>query len=68
MDGCCGNNINDNTNGNKLTIRQFTKRYIEITKTQFDIKQGINIAPFGKISPIKSNLDKFDTKDIREFP
>lgn len=36
VDGCCCNNISDNTNGNKLTIRQFTTRYVEITKTQFD--------------------------------
>jgi hypothetical protein len=55
VDNCCCNNISDNTNGNKLTIRQFTKRYVGITKTQFDTKQSINLAPFGRISPIKTN-------------
>jgi len=37
VDNCCCNNISDNTNDNKLTIRQFTKRYVGITKTQFDV-------------------------------
>jgi hypothetical protein len=44
VDNCCCNNISDNTNGNKLTIRQFTRRYLEITKTQFDTKKNINLA------------------------
>ena len=61
---CCCNNINTDTNANRLTIRQFTKKYIKIPTTPFDIKQSSNKAHFGKISRIKSNLDKFDNKDI----
>jgi hypothetical protein len=60
---CCCNNINNNTNGSRLRIRQFIKKYIENPKTQFDIKQSSNIASFGNISQIESNLSKFDIKD-----
>ena len=60
---CCSNN---NTS-DRITIRQFTKKYIENSQTRFDIKQGSNVASFDKISPIKSNLAKFDNKDMIEY-
>jgi hypothetical protein len=60
---CC-NKINNNTNIRRVTIRQFIKRYVEIPKNQFDIQWDSRFASFGKISPIVSNLRKFDVKDI----
>ncbi len=62
---CCCNNINKYTNGSKLTIRQFIKKYTDISSYRFDNKRGSNITPFGKISPIKSKLPNFDNKDNR---
>ena len=65
VEECCCNNINNNTNGSsRLTIRQFTKKYTDISSFQFDNKQSSNIASFDKISLIKSNLPKFDKIDI----
>ncbi|HEX6645729.1 MAG TPA: hypothetical protein VF047_00965 [Nitrososphaeraceae archaeon] len=65
---CCCDDLdyskNDSSNSSRLTIRQFTKQYTDISSFGFDNKQGSNIASFGKISPIKSNLAKFDNKDI----
>jgi len=56
---CCYNTpIND-----RMTIRQFTKKYIENPQTRFDIERNPNNALFGKISPIISNLPQFDVKD-----
>ena len=64
VEECHSNNINNNTNASRVTIRQFTKKYIEIPKTQFDIKQSSNEVHFGNISQNKSNLEKFDNKDM----
>jgi hypothetical protein len=66
VNGCC-NNVNDNKNV-RLTIRQFTKKYLETPHTQFDIKQSLNKAQFGKISPIMSNSNKFDNIDMSSSP
>ena len=44
---CCYNNTND-----RITIIQFTKKYIENPQTRFDIERSSDIALFGKISPI----------------
>jgi hypothetical protein len=66
-DRCCcyDNNHNYYPNSNRLTIRQFTKYYTSAYSFyRFDNKRSPNIAPFGKISLIKSNLAKFDNKDI----
>jgi hypothetical protein len=65
-EGCCCSNTNNNYNrdSNRLTIRQFIKYYTDISSSQFDNKRSPNIALFSKISPIKSNLAKFDNKDI----
>jgi hypothetical protein len=57
--------IDINDRSNKLTIRQFTKKFTTVYSSyRFDNKRSPNIAPFGEISPIKSNLAKFDNKDI----
>jgi hypothetical protein len=64
---CCSNtNINHFDNdSNRLTIRQYIKYYTTVYPSyRFDNKRSPNIAPFGKISLIKSNLAKFDNKDI----
>jgi hypothetical protein len=67
-EGCCCSNINNNqfnSDINRLTIRQFIKYYIAVYPSyRFDNKRSPNIAHFGKISLIKSNLAKFDNKDI----
>jgi hypothetical protein len=47
-DCCC---YNTNTN-DRITIRQFTKKYIENPQTRFDIERNSNNVLFGKISPI----------------
>ncbi len=60
---CC-NNINNDTNVRRVTIRQFIKRYVKVPKNQFDIQLNSSFASFGKISPIVSNLRKFDVKVI----
>jgi hypothetical protein len=61
---CCCNSINNNTNGRRLSIKQFIKKYVEIPKNLFDIKEESEVTSFGKISPILSNLPQFDVKDI----
>ena len=63
-DKYCCSKINNNTNIHRVTIRQFIKRYVEIPKNQFEIQWDSSFASFGKISPIISNIDKFDNKDI----
>lgn len=65
-DRCCcyDNNNSYYPNSNRLTIRQFTKYYTTVYSShRFDNKRSPNIAHFGKISLIKSNLTKFDNKD-----
>jgi hypothetical protein len=47
-DCCC---YNTNTN-DRITIRQFTKKYIENPQNRFDIEMKSNNVLFGKISPI----------------
>ncbi|MGI9010636.1 MAG: hypothetical protein ACR2F1_05565 [Nitrososphaeraceae archaeon] len=60
---CCSCNSIEDRKG-RLTIREFTKKYIEISKNHFDNKRNSNIVHFGKITPIISNLHNFDNKDI----
>ena len=66
-EGCCCSNTDNNHLYNdsiRLTIKQFIKYYI--SSYRFDNKISPNIAHFGKISLIKSNLAKFDNKDNKE--
>ena len=64
-EGCCCSNGNNYSRNDRLTIRQFTKYYTSAYSSyRFDNKRSPNIAHFGKINLIKSNLAKFDNKDI----
>jgi hypothetical protein len=56
--------IYNNARSKRLTFRQFTKKYLAYSSYRFDNKTSPNIAHFGKISPIKSNLAKFDNNDM----
>ena len=67
-DKSCCNKINNDTNVRRVTIKLFIKRYAEVPKNQFDIQLDSSFASFGKISPIISNIDKFDNKDIERIP
>ena len=61
---CCCNDNNNYSDSNRLSIKQFIKYYTAYSSYQFDNKRSNIWAPFDKISSLKSNLAKFDNKDI----